>query len=274
MNISFIGGDKRNVILSNLFKKRGFKIYKCSMGLDTENTLTECINNSKYIILPIPYSSDDVNLNTKLSDDYIRLDLLEQSLSNKIVIGGGFSKQQKEKLEKNSNEVFDLMKCEDFVQKNVIPTVEGIIKIVIEDTIITIDGSNIAILGFGRIGKRAALELNGIGANIFCYDINKEELANISLYGYNVIENLYSKNNYDIIINTVPKLIIGEKELSYINSETLIIDVASNPGGIDFEYAQNAGYRVIHELGIPGKVAPKTVAKYMEEYITSNLLKV
>ena len=37
-----------------------------------------------------------------------------------------------------------------------------------ENTDTTINDSNIAILGFGRVGKRLAKVLNGMGANIFC----------------------------------------------------------------------------------------------------------
>ena len=35
------------------------------------------------------------------------------------------------------------------------------------------------------------------------------------------------------------------------------------PGGVDYSYAKENNYRVIHALGIPGKKAPVTVAKYM-----------
>lgn len=43
---------------------------------------------------------------------------------------------------------------------------------------------------------------------------------------------------FDIIINTVPVLILNKKRLELLNKNTLLIDVASAPGGIDFEVAR------------------------------------
>jgi dipicolinate synthase subunit A len=47
----------------------------------------------------------------------------------------------------------------------------------------------------------------------------------------------------------------------------LVIDLASKPGGVDFEYAQYKGIKTIHALSLPGKVAPVTTAMYMETVI-------
>ena len=48
--------------------------------------------------------------------------------------------------------------------------------------------------------------------------------------------------------------------------------MASNPGGINYEYAKENGYNVIHELGIPGKIAPLSSAKYIEQIVVKNIL--
>lgn len=114
--------------------------------------------------------------------------------------------------------------------------------------------------------------LNNLEANVFCMDSNKEELANISLSGYNVIEKISSVQSFDVIVNSVPTMVLGKEEMKLLSKETLIIDVASNPGGVDFEYAQENGYRVIHELGIPGKIAPRTAAKYIKQTIINKLI--
>ena len=271
-NISFIGGDSRNLILANLIKSDGFNIYKSFLGTKEDINIEESVKKSDIIITSIPFSNDGVFVNTKLSYEQLKITQFFSLLKNKTIIGGKFSKEQINELEKNNNTVIDLMKNEELALKNAIPTVEGIVKLIIENTKITIDNSNIAIIGFGRIGKRASSILKQMGANIFCMDTSEEEVANINLCGYNVIENIHTKNKFDIIVNTVPKLVIGEEEFKFINKETLIIDVASKPGGIDFNFAEKNGYTVIHELGIPGKIAPLTAAKYMYEVIKKIIL--
>jgi len=105
-------------------------------------------------------------------------------------------------------------------------------------------------------------------------DNKKEEVANIEFSGYNVIDNICADEKFDVVINTVPKLIVGENELTKLGRNTLIIDVASKPGGVDYNYASKNNNRVIQALGIPGKVAPVTAAKYIEEILKKVIIEV
>ena len=53
----------------------------------------------------------------------------------------------------------------------------------------------------------------------------------------------------------------------------MIIDIASMPGGVDKNIAKLYKIKVIRALGIPGKIAPRTSAKYMKEIIEESLYK-
>ena len=107
------------------------------------------------------------------------------------------------------------------------------------------------------------------------------------MLSYDIIDN-FNKN--EILEGKSPKTIAGlslilsckllndnlydNKEFHSIfsNKNTLIIDVASKPGGVDFEYAKRNGYKVIHALGIPGKIAPRTAATYMKNIIEKYII--
>ena len=273
-NISIVGGDKRNFILSELLEEEGFCTHTFGIGCDEIISLEECVERSKYIVTATPFSNDGEYIYATNPTEKIRIDDFIKYSRDKVIIGGKFSDIQINEFEKNRNKVVDLMKYEELAQKNVIPTVEGIVKIIIENTDITIDESNIAIVGYGRIGKRLSKILSAMGANIFCVDNKKEEVANIELSGYNVIENICADKEFDVIVNTVPKMVIGEKELKKIGKETLIVDVASKPGGIDYDYANKNNYKVIQSLGIPGKIAPRTAAKYIKEIVKKVIIEV
>ena len=96
------------------------------------------------------------------------------------------------------------------------------------------------------------------------------DLAMIEGHGYEPLplDNLKEHiHEFDIIFNTIPSLILDDEILTKVKKDALIIDLASKPGGIDFEYANKNGYNVIHALGLPGKVAPVTSAKYIKEII-------
>ena len=242
--LSFIGGDERNLMVSKMFDD----VYMCGLNDDISN-LEECILKSENIVFPIPFSVDGKNLYMPLSNKKIAKNVCEL-------------------LERNGNEIIDVTKEDLFISSNAIPTAEGVIAIAVNNTKITIDGSKVLVIGFGNVGKVVARKMSLLGATVWAKDIRKQEVANIELSGYNVLEELdNSLEGMDVIINTVPELVIGKEQFKFIRDDVLIIDVASAPGGVDYIYASSNNYNVIHALGIPGKIAPVSSAKYVKEVI-------
>ena len=112
--------------------------------------------------------------------------------------------------------------------------------------------------------------LLGIGAKVSCEARKKEDLAYIEAYGYQKID-LKELNEFlpkfKYIFNTIPNLILDKQRLDCINKDAIIIDLASSPGGVDFEYAKKKEIKAILALGLPGKVAPLTAAKYIKKVL-------
>lgn len=210
---------------------------------------------------------DNVTVSSPYSNKIIKLNEVNKMLENKIFIAGGIPIPFYEnKTIKN----IDLLKLEKLTILNAIPTVEGTIKIAIEETETTIHESNILITGYGRIGKILCKSFNALGANVYCTARSDEDLTWIREERYTPIK--YGEiTNYakeiDIIINTVPSLVIEEKIIKKLKKNCLIIDIASNPGGVDKNIAKLYKIKVITALGIPGKIAPETSAKYIKEII-------
>ena len=73
------------------------------------------------------------------------------------------------------------------------------------------------------------------------------------------------------VFNTVPSIVIGKNELANARKDTLFIDLASKPGGIDFEEARLCGVDTIWSLSLPGKVAPVTAGNIIKETIINIL---
>ena len=57
----------------------------------------------------------------------------------------------------------------------------------------------------------------------------------------------------DLIINTIPSRILDHEKLEMIGKECLVIDLASKPGGVDFDKAKLIGIKVIRALSLPGR---------------------
>ena len=81
----------------------------------------------------------------------------------------------------------------------------------------------------------------------------------------------------DIVINTIPHLIVTASVISKMPTHTLIIDFASKPGGTDFRYAEKRGIKALLAPSLPGIVAPKTagqiLANVLAELMKEDLMK-
>lgn len=275
-SITVIGGDLRIVKLIEMLDKDGYKVYTYALEnsedlLNLESvemcpTLEEAVKNSKVIVGPVPLSSDRKRLSTPFGRNVVELDEFVKALKGKYLIAGNIG--IKDELDANNIQFTDLLKREEFSVLNTIATAEGTIQIAMEETQRTVHGTNVLVMGFGRIGKVLAKMLSGIGAKVYCEARKNEDISWIKAYGYNPIhlndldENL---GKFDIIINTIPFQLLAGERLDLIKKEAIIIDLASNPGGIDRKAARERGLKVIWALSLPAKVAPLTSAEFIKE---------
>ncbi|MCI8587990.1 MAG: dipicolinate synthase subunit DpsA [Clostridia bacterium] len=291
MNFSIIGGDLRTVKLAEMLSKDNqvyvygintiwnkseevdtnkFDIDKGTNKIKICKDIKEAIDKSKIVLGPVPLSKDGENLNAPFCKENIKIrEIIEQiNDSEKTFIAGGI-KENVYEIAKNIK-IIDLMEQEELTVLNTIATAEGTIQVAIENTEINIQGSEILILGFGRVGKVVAKKFKALDANITCAARKKQDIAWIETLGYESTNiNTLSKNleRYNIIINTVPKVILTKNELSYINNNALIIDLASKPGGVDQKVVRELKLNYIWALALPGKVSPLTSAVYIKNTI-------
>lgn len=57
--------------------------------------------------------------------------------------------------------------------------------------------------------------------------------------------------DYDVIFNTVPSLLFDRPALKALDKGTLLIDLASRPGGVDFNAAAELQIKTIWALSLP-----------------------
>lgn len=272
-NVSIIGGDNRNVELAKLFVKDGYNVKVYGITDDELkdvkcNDLNDAIKDSEIVVTGIPALLDQELLKADVPTSITYF--LNCLSDNQMVYGGVIKDKLLTGMQKRNIKYFDFMQSEEFAILNTIPTVEGAIEIAIRETNITLHGANILILGFGRIGKLLAKTLKGFECKIDLTARKDEDFAWVSAYGYTkVTYDVLNENlgKYDIIFNTVPVLLLDEAGLKKVKKDCLIIDLASKPGGVDFDAANRLGIKTNWALGLPGKVASKTAAKYMKAII-------
>lgn len=275
-NIAIIGGDQRIVQLAEMMSQEGFNVF--TYGLERNNkinknekirkceSLKELISSADIIVSSIPFTKDGININMPFSDTKVEIKELGKYLKNKTLIAGRIDKSLYEEIPESK--VIDLLEREDLTVLNAIASAEGTIQVAMEETEKTLHGSNILIIGFGRITKVLFNMLKGFGANIYCETTKKENVSWIKAYGYTpiILEDLEQNlSKFDLIINTAPHIILDDARLSFLKKDCVIVDVASDPGGVDREAAKKRNIKLIWALALPGKVAPITSAEYIKE---------
>ncbi|HHV45356.1 MAG TPA: dipicolinate synthase subunit DpsA [Tissierellia bacterium] len=262
-SVMVLGGDRRNLELARLLINDGEDV-KISYvhGLNFEDI--------DLIIGPLPLSSDKKTLNAPFHPEEIEVDALLEKMRGKTLIAGVIDEELILKGSIYGITMVDYFKREELQVLNAVPTAEGAIKIAIENMPITLHGSNALVLGFGRIGKALSNMLYGMGANVHVAARKHEDIAWIKNLRYIPVcfdELDTVLQGMDVLFNTVPQLVLDDNRLIHLNREALVIDLASQPGGVDFGAAEKLGIKTIHALGIPGKTAPLTAARIIKETI-------
>ena len=280
MKFAIIGGDLRIIKLAEMLAKEQNEIYvfglekaeelKGNSNIKQCETIRKTIQDVEIVIGPIPFSSNGKTINMPFSDKEISIREMMHVINAKVLIAGSITPEVYEMANDEYIEIIDIMKREELAVLNTIATAEGTIQIAIENTNKIIHGSKILILGFGRIGKVLARKLSGLSAKVTCAARKDEDLAWIQAYGHQATNiNTIGENlkQYDIIINTIPHIILNEEKLKYIKNDCLLIDLASNPGGIDKKAVKDNKLKFVWALSLPGKVAPTTSAEFIKDTI-------
>ncbi|MDF2590819.1 MAG: glutamyl-tRNA reductase [Clostridia bacterium] len=281
MNFLILGGDERLVELANIFLERGLKVF--TYGMDkaanclAENivSLDEAVSKSDVIVGPIPFSKEGKTVNSNYSNEPIVMDdLFSKITPEKKLYFGALNKVSRDLAEKYNLNYDDYHKDESYQILNTIPTAEGAIALMVSETDRTVFASNVLILGYGRIGKLLSEYAKAMGAKVYVEARKDEDLTWIKSKGMNEIhlDNLLDYiGNMDIIVNTVPAMLLDERELELVKKNVLILDLASLPGGVNHAYAKQIGIKSIHALGIPGKIAARSAAEYIFDTIIKKL---
>ena len=167
--IAILGGDLRNKHLYRILKDESYNVVLLGHE-DNQKNLFQEIKNSDIIIGPLPLCSDNEHIFAPGCKEKIRLlDVFRETGNSRLFFAGKITHEQMNMSKVFDVYLFDYLEREEFAIHNAVPTCEGAIKIAIDNTDITLYGSRILILGYGRIGKILCNTLRGMGADVYCY---------------------------------------------------------------------------------------------------------
>ena len=273
--VGIFGGDKRHVCMTSSLLDKGYSV--CTYMLQekiihknhtTTQNLYELIKFNKILIGPIAMSSFILNKEDQTS--------LTNMLTNEhLLFAGNIPRNIIELCKEKKAFSYDLLKNDKIAIMNAIATAEGTIMEAIKNSDSNLHGSNCLVLGYGRCGKVLAAKLKGLDAKVTIAARSPEALAYADAAGHSTVflnKMNSSLSDYHFIFNTIPSLVLGQESLMNVSSDVLIIDIASAPGGVDYDYAKGHGIKAELCLGLPGKVAPKTSANILLNEIEGFLI--
>ncbi|PGM54746.1 dipicolinic acid synthetase subunit A [Bacillus sp. AFS053548] len=286
LHIAVIGGDARQLEVIRKLTELDAKVTLIGFEqLDSGFTSAskELMADANFedldaILLPVPGTNIEGVVDTIFSNEKVVLtkEILDSTPSH-CTIYSGISNSYLDSIVTASNrKLVKLFERDDVAIYNSIPTVEGTIMMVIQHTEYTIHNSKVAVLGLGRTGMSVARTFHNLGAKVKVGARKSEHIARVVEMGLEAFEfkNIEEAlKDVDVVINTVPVQIVTASVISKLQPHSLIIDLASKPGGTDFRYAEKRGIKALLAPGLPGIVAPKTAGQIIGNVLTQ-LLKV
>lgn len=284
LTFSFIGGDLRQLRVMTSLAEDGYRIK--ALGFSGERIgeasdiylardLEDCLTGADIVVFPVPYSDGRECVNAPFSDTPIFVSEVVRKMNDEqILLAGRIDARLETITELYNVHAIDYMEREELAVLNAIPTAEGAIEIAISETPFTIHGAPCLVIGYGRIGKVLCRSLAGMGADVCAAARKYGDLAWIkanSLRGIRIKDLGENIGKFRLIFNTAPAPILDFKTLSKVRDDCLIIDLASRPGGVDFESAKELGKKVVWALSLPGKVAPEGAGDIMKDAVLNIL---
>ena len=264
--ILIIGGDTRIDYLAHSLSDEGFTVIR----FDGTQALKNAIDCADAVVLGLPCSKDDKTVDAPtLSEKVLLKDLFRLIGREKLLLAGKMSDAVKAVADVFCVQWVDYFMREELEILNAVPTCEGAVQIAMEELPITINGANALVTGFGKVGEPLALMLKNLGADVTVCARKTVARAKARTMGLKAVDFSYLNDavlQSDVVFNTVPQKIINRESLVAVG-KTLIVDLASKPGGVDLEAAKDANVKVIWALGLPGKVAPVTSGNIIKETI-------
>lgn len=261
--ILITGEDERQIYLAEALRKAEFQV---TFVEDLLQVSKEKIQKYQVLLLPIVAQQKDL--------EYCKENLKQ----GQRVYGGMFSGEFAQHIKKNGVILFDYTKDDAIAIQNAVATAEGAIAEAIINSKVNLHGSQCLVIGFGRCGEILADKLKGLKCDVTVLLRNREKMARAASYGYHIkpcdsIKERWLLKRievcYDYIFNTAPALLVDKRFLQEQKSTVTIIDIASAPGGVDYDACKEFGIMAKHCLSLPGKYAPMASAYILADTIIS-----
>lgn len=236
--IAVVGTDRRQAAAARALAAAG-----CRVGGP------EAVPAADYILLPVPLRMDEA-----------LAALLRTAKPGAVLLGG------RAPAETFGRVWVDCFAREELAVRNAVPTAEGCIALLLTRRTRTLWGAPVLVTGYGRVGQALALRLAALGARVTVAARSGAQRALAASQGAEAVplaELAGAASGFDAVVNTIPAPVLTRPVLAALRPQSLIVDLASAPGGTDFAAAAALGHTAVLASGLPARCAPDSAGAYL-----------
>ncbi|TDA68905.1 MAG: dipicolinate synthase subunit DpsA [Clostridia bacterium] len=279
IRVAVLGGDERELVLIPALARAGAEVVVTGYpprpelaGIKLVDTVAGAVEGAQVVILPMPGTDDQGVVRAVFASEKVQItwEVFSRLAPGTLVIIGTAKPFLRQWAGKFGFRLVEIAEEDEVAVLNAVPTAEGALEMAMHMLPITIHGCEAFVLGFGRVGQVLAERLAGLHARTTVVARSRAALAKAWAAGYSTCAfgSLPAEiGRAQIVFNTVPAPVLTEMVLAATLPEVLIIDLASAPGGTDFQAAQKLERKAVLAPGLPGKVAPLTAGKVLAAVI-------
>jgi len=270
MKIAILGGDDREQEIARLaagtgaiVSAYGFPWLESGIfGVRLSANAVECLRDADFCLMPIPGIATDGSI-FATQKIVPREDLLSVMADGSHIILGKADEGLADVARKLGIGIHEYEHDKELMLLRAPAIVEAALRIIIENTAITIHDASVCVVGLGNIGSVLMRSLLALGAHVTVAVRNPVQRATAYTFGARglpLAQLKESASRFDIIISTVPAPVVGKEIIDELPSLCLIMDMSAPPGGVDVEYATSTGRTAIWARAL-GRRAPITVGR-------------
>lgn len=249
-----LGNENRQKYLARILKEKGHEVMCSEKYLPGYHDA---------ILLPVPQTGKYLEENK------------EHLQKGQTVYGCHFPKETVSDCTRRGIRFVDYLDDEGAAERNAVATAEGAIAEALLRSCQTLQNSRVLVTGYGCCGVVLASKLLSWKADVTVMERKERKRAAAESFGCHAVSFQMPPEQmkaFDFIFNTVPAPVLTKEKLIFVRQEVPVIDIASKPGGVDFEFCQKRGINAVLCLGLPGKYAPKSSAGILVEVIEKTIL--